>query len=174
MPSQAYLYGYTVPKINLNAFLDFINEYSSHEGFEIFQGVNADLIAGEKHFLSALWHTRQAFAAGRNTGKKPAVELVRFLSCQRQISIAFQLIGVKDSKDPQNVALVIVGEDISQISDQINQKFLDKFDAQRNDAVLNPSDKKLQRIAQTFWHAKDVSVSLEDLLEYIAATALNV
>ncbi|MFX1533381.1 MAG: KEOPS complex subunit Cgi121 [Promethearchaeota archaeon] len=174
MPAQACLFGYVVPTTNLEEFIEFIAENSSYKGLEILQGVNADLLAGEKHLLSALWHTRQAFAAGRNTGKKPAVELVRFLSCQRQISIAFKLMGIKDSKEPQNVALIIVGENISQISDLINQQFLENFDAQRNDAVLSPSAKKLGRIAQSFWDAKATSVSLEDLLERIAATALDV
>ncbi|MFX0092792.1 MAG: hypothetical protein ACFFBD_13610, partial [Candidatus Hodarchaeota archaeon] len=79
-----------------------------------------------------------------------------------------------DSDEPQNVALIIVGENIAQLSKQIMQRFLEIIGGQRNDAVLDSSDTKLRVIAQTFWDAKSEPVSLEDLLEHIALTALDI
>jgi tRNA threonylcarbamoyladenosine modification (KEOPS) complex Cgi121 subunit len=72
------------------------------------QLVKADLIAGPEHLQSAARNAVYSFKGERRRSKSLAMELLLYLSCQRQIAKAIGFLGV-DSKDSR-VVLVALSE----------------------------------------------------------------
>ena len=68
------------------------------------QLVKADLIGGPEHLQFAARNALHSFGGPQRRSKSLAVELLLYISCQRQIAKAIKLLGV-DSKDSR-VALV--------------------------------------------------------------------
>ena len=68
------------------------------------QLVKADLIGGPEHLQFAARNALHSFGGPQRRSKSLAVELLLYISCQRQIAKAIKLLGV-DSKDLR-VALV--------------------------------------------------------------------
>ena len=68
------------------------------------QLVKADLIGGPEHLQFAARNALHSFSGPHRRSKSLAVELLLYISCQRQIAKAIKLLGV-DSKDSR-VALV--------------------------------------------------------------------
>ena len=68
------------------------------------QLVKVDLVAGSEHLQLAALNALSSFKGERRRSKSLAVELLLYISCQRQIAKAIKLLGV-DSKDSR-VALV--------------------------------------------------------------------
>ena len=68
------------------------------------QLVRVDLVAGSEHLQLAALNALHSFKGERRRSKSLAVELLLYISCQRQIAKAIKLLGV-DSTDSR-VALV--------------------------------------------------------------------
>ena len=62
------------------------------------QLVKADLIGGPEHLQFAARNALHSFSGAQRRSKSLAVELLLYISCQRQIAKAIKLLGV-DSKD---------------------------------------------------------------------------
>jgi KEOPS complex subunit Cgi121 len=91
---------------NLSGFLKTVNSIAS-ENEVIIQGLNADLIAGERHLHFAVGKALRAVAAGRNIAKDPGVEIMRYASGERQIERSFS-IGLR--KEENNAVFVLLGK----------------------------------------------------------------
>jgi KEOPS complex subunit Cgi121 len=91
---------------NLSGFLKTVNSIAS-ENEVIIQGLNADLIAGERHLHFAVGKALRAVAAGRNIAKDPGVEIMRYASGERQIERSFS-IGLR--KGENNAVFVLLGK----------------------------------------------------------------
>jgi KEOPS complex subunit Cgi121 len=61
------------------------------------QLVDADLVAGSDHLLFATLHAYTAFHNGTNRASTLAMEILRFIAAQRQISEALTNFGVSDA-----------------------------------------------------------------------------
>lgn len=96
----------TVQIPNLSGFLSSINSIAS-ENEIIIQGLNADLIAGERHLHFAVGKALRAVAAGRNIAKDPGIEIMRYASGERQIERSFS-IGLREGKN--NAVFVLLGK----------------------------------------------------------------
>ena len=70
----------TVQIPNLSDFLKVISSIAS-ENEVVIQGLNADLIAGERHLHFAVGKAVRAVAAGRNIAKDPGIEIMRYAAC---------------------------------------------------------------------------------------------
>lgn len=93
-----------IPK--LSDFLKIVNLIAS-ENEVIVQGLNADLIAGERHLHFAVGKALRAVAAGRNIAKDPGIEIMRYASGERQIERSFS-IGLH--KGENNAVFVLLGK----------------------------------------------------------------
>lgn len=91
---------------NLSGFLKTISSIAS-ENEVIIQGLNADLIAGERHLHFAVGKALRAIAAGRNIAKDPGIEIMRYASGERQIERSFS-IGLHQGEN--NAVFVLLGE----------------------------------------------------------------
>src|SRR5436853_6224624 len=72
------------------------------------QLVKADLIGGPEHLQFAARNALHAFKGKRRRSKSLAMELLLYISCQRQIAKAIRFLGV-DSKDSR-IAIVALSD----------------------------------------------------------------
>ena len=120
---------------------------------EIIQLLNADAIAGKNHIIHGVNQAFLAFDRGENLAKDISVEIVVRCSAQRQISKAFNILGLKEGD--MNLCAVLVNcidysNDLSKLFD-------------RNDDVLSADVDKLKEI----YKIGDVeleNMSAEDIL----------
>lgn len=96
----------TVSIPNLSGFLKTVSSIAS-ENKVIVQGLNADLIAGERHLHFAVGKALRAVAAGRNIAKDPGVEIMRYAAGERQIERSFS-IGLHEGEN--SVVFVLLGK----------------------------------------------------------------
>jgi KEOPS complex subunit Cgi121 len=90
---------------NLSGFLKMVSSIAS-ENEVVIQGLNADLIAGERHLHFAIGKALRAVAAGRNIAKDPGIEIMRYASGERQIERSFS-IGLREGEN--NAVFVLLG-----------------------------------------------------------------
>lgn len=93
-----------IPK--LSEFLKNINSIA-YGNEVIIQGLNADLIAGERHLHFAVGKALRAVASGRNIAKDPGIEIMRYSSGERQIERSFS-IGLHEGEN--NAVFVLLGK----------------------------------------------------------------
>lgn len=91
---------------NLSDFLKSVSFIAS-ENDVVIQGLNADLIAGERHLHFAIRKALRAAAAGRNIAKDPGIEIMRYAAGERQIERSFS-IGLREGVN--NAVFVLFGE----------------------------------------------------------------
>ena len=96
----------TVRTKDLSVFLKTINTIASENEVTI-QGLNADLIAGEKHLHFAVGKALRAIASGSNVAKDPGIEIMRYAAGERQIERSFS-IGLHEGEN--NVVFVLLGK----------------------------------------------------------------
>jgi len=96
----------TVKIPNLSDFLNTVSSIAS-ENDVVIQGLNADLIAGEKHLHFATRKALRAVAAGRNIAKDPGIEIMRYAAGERQIGRSFS-IGLHEGEN--NAVFVLFGK----------------------------------------------------------------
>ena len=114
----------TVRIPNLSVFLKTVSSIAS-ENEVVIQGLNADLIAGERHLHFAIGKALRAVAAGRNIAKDPGIEIMRYAAGERQIERSFS-IGLREGVN--NVVFVLFGKmdnvilALSAIRELINEK----------------------------------------------------
>ncbi len=98
--------------------------------------LNADLICGRDHLLSATAHALRAFERGRNVCSSLPMETLVYASGERQISKAMQKMGVTSGSG--RIAIVFFGPvDADPI--------LSRLGLERDDSVLDLSIDKLLR-----------------------------
>ena len=89
---------------NVKDTLDKIN--SIKRDGEIIQLLNADFIVSKNHIVHGINQAFLAFKRGENLAKDIGVEIVLRCSAQRQISKAFDLMGLKEGN--MNLFVVLV------------------------------------------------------------------
>ena len=143
--------GFTACITSVGETLDKIN--SIKKGDEIIQLLNADAIASSNHIIHAVNQAFLAFERGENLAKDISVEIVLRCSAQRQISKAFNMLGLKEGE--MNLCAVLINCDdySSELSGMFNS----------DDSVLDADDSKLMEI----YNISDVEVenmSIEDVI----------
>jgi KEOPS complex subunit Cgi121 len=91
---------------NLPNFLKTISTIASENKVTI-QGLNADLIAGERHLHFAVGKALRAVALGKNVAKDPGIEIMRYAAGERQIERSFS-IGLHEGEN--NAVFVLLGK----------------------------------------------------------------
>ncbi|SRR5712692_4130170 len=112
------------------------------------QLLKADLIAGREH----LWFAgRNALISYNGTGRKSkslAVELLLYVSCQRQISKAIELLGV--NKRDKRIALTALSESKDAL-EKLAKVGKSKIDGSLNDDVIEiRSEKKAIELRKVY------------------------
>ena len=97
----------------------------------VIQLMNADAIAGKEHLQHGIIHAINAFKRGDNLAKDLGIEILIRTSAQRQISKAFDILGLKEGK--MNIAVALID-----CPDYFVDELSDMFT--RNDAVLEADE----------------------------------
>ena len=103
---------------------------------EIIQLLNADSIASKNHIIHGVNQAFLAFERHENLAKDMSVEIVLRCSAQRQISKAFNILGLKEGD--MNLCAVLVN------CDDYTRELSELFS--RDDDVLIPDNEKLMEI----------------------------
>jgi len=107
------------------------------------QLVKADLIAGPEHLQFAARNAIYSFNGKRRRSKSLAMELLLYVSCQRQIAKAIRLLGV-DSKDSR-IALVALS-DSKEAMQELDRRARLIVDGEEDDNLIEIGSK--QKMAQ--------------------------
>ena len=145
------LMGFTSTIDSVGETLDKID--SIKKDGEIIQLLNADSIVSENHIIHGVNQAFLAFERGENLAKDISVEIVLRCSAQRQISKAFNILGLHEG-DMNLCALLINCDDYS---DELSSLF--KFD----DSVLVADEKKKKKTYEIS-DAELENMSMEEII----------
>ena len=112
------------------------------------QLVKADLIAGPEHLQFAARNALNSFKGDKRRSKSLAVELLLYLSCQRQIAKAIRFLGV-DSEDSR-VALVALSDSKDAIQ-ELARRAESIIDGKQDDSQIEIGSKeKMIRLQESY------------------------
>ena len=114
-------------------FFKKIDEFSVKYELVI-QVVDADYVFGKNHLKSAVNHAQRTFLNHTNSLNSLPLELLLYVSGERQVQKAINKIGI--NKSTENVAFIIISKDKIDISNQIIDEIISFFKLKRNDKVL--------------------------------------
>jgi KEOPS complex subunit Cgi121 len=103
------------------------------------QLLDARLVCGRDHLVTAVEHAERAMREGTNVAKSLAVEFVLYASGERQINEAIAKMGIRD--DTTEFAIAMFGGD--------SARALETLDLTRDDTVLAASPAKLRSFGLT-------------------------
>ncbi len=133
--------------ISVSETLNQINSFKKDS--EIIQLLNADAVAGKRHIEHGVNQAFLAFERSENLANDLSVEICLRCSAQRQISKAFDLLGLKEGK--MNLCAVLID------CDDYTSELSSLFDL--NDDVLCPDVEKLREI----YSISDAELSIMDV-----------
>ena len=133
---------------------DTLNQVNSiKKDSEIIQLLNADAVAGRRHIEHGVNQAFLAFERDENLANDLSVEICLRCSAQRQISKAFDLLGLKEG--PMNLCAILI--DCDDYTSQLSSLFT--FD----DDVLTPDVEKLKEIYDISDDEMEI-IDVEDIL----------
>lgn len=141
-------------KANIVSVGDALDKIDSiKEDGEIIQLLNADSIVSKNHIMHGVNQAFLAFDRGENLAKDISVEIVLRCSAQRQISKAFDMMGLKEGE--MNLCALLINS--NDYSNELSSIFT------RDDGVLAPDFDNLIRV----YNISDVelqNMSVEDII----------
>nr|WP_294998783.1 KEOPS complex subunit Cgi121 [uncultured Methanobrevibacter sp.] len=141
-------------RASIDSVGDTLNKINSiKQDGEIIQLLNADAIVSKNHIVHGVNQAFLAFDRGENLAKDISVEIVLRCSAQRQISKAFNMLGLKEG-DMNLCAILINSNDYSE---ELSLIF------NRDDDVLTPNLDHLIKI----YKISDVELQNMDVEEII-------
>ena len=126
--------GFTATIDSVSETLDKIN--SIKEDGEIIQLLNADAVVSRNHIIHGVNQAFLAFRRHQNLANDISVEIVLRCSAQRQISMAFDILGLREGE--MNLCAVLINS--KDYTDVLSQMFT------LDDNVLSPDLEKLAEI----------------------------
>lgn len=117
-----------------------------YKGVIAVQLLNADLVSGVGHLLSAAQNAVNAWKGKYMVSRSLDIEILVYSSAQRQISRAINIMGVQDGLE--TVAVVAVGEnkeDVRACVELIQEKI-----GEETEPMFAPSEERLERVAKEF------------------------
>lgn len=124
-------------KGEINSISETLNQVNSiKKDYEIIQLLNADAIAGRRHIEHGVNQAFLAFERGENLANDLSVEICLRCSAQRQISKAFDLLGLKEG--PMNLCAILID------CDDYTSEMSSLFDL--DESVLTPDVDMLKEI----------------------------
>ena len=143
--------GFRATITSVNDTLSQINEIKQDE--EIIQLLNADAIAGKNHIVHGVNQAFLAFERGENLAKDISVEIALRCSAQRQISKAFNILGLKEGEMNLVAILINCGDYASDLSSIFTL----------DEDVLIADDNKLKEIYKIS-DVESENMSIEDII----------
>ena len=141
-------------RANIKSIKGALDEVDSIKGDgEIIQLLNADSVVSKNHIVHGVNQACLAFERGENLAKDLSVEIVLRCSAQRQISKAFNILGLKEGN--MNLCTVLI--DSKDHSQELSSIFT------RDDDVLIADNDKLIEIYKIS-DAELQNMSIEEII----------
>ncbi|UCF49499.1 MAG: hypothetical protein JSU91_07055 [Thermoplasmatales archaeon] len=118
---------------DVDDFLKKVESFASKNSLRI-QALNADLIYGKDHIISAVEHANRSIDRKTNTTNSLEKEILLYASGERQLKLAIPKMGVR--KGTANIAFVILNEAKRKIPENIANDLLKYLDLEKDDIVL--------------------------------------
>jgi KEOPS complex subunit Cgi121 len=135
---------------NIDSFLQQLLVFSKKENLVI-QALDAAVVYGADHLISATEHAQRAFDQRTNATNSLALEILLYAAGERQIQKAITKMGVKKGK--QTIAFVLVDtlkrKPDKKTCDLVVDKLLRTFHLTSDEAVLEGSRDTLKRFGIT-------------------------
>jgi tRNA threonylcarbamoyladenosine modification (KEOPS) complex Cgi121 subunit len=112
------------------------------------QLLKADLVAGPEHLQFAARNALHSFKGKRPRSKSLAMELLLYISCQRQIARAIKFLGV--DSDDSRVVLVALSESKKSLEELARQSELILGGQQDDDLVEIRSEQRVARLQRSY------------------------
>ena len=125
-------------------FSDSLQRLHDLKGVSV-QVLNADLLAGEEHVVTASILAAKAWAGGRRIAKSQATELLLYVSGERQIKSAIKLMGV--SENSAGWVVVALSDSIDSLR-ALGEK-LPEF-GEEDDGLIDLTDDKIPLLKKRF------------------------
>ena len=146
---NVYILGFRANIESVGDTLDQINKIKK-DG-EIIQLVNADAVCGKNHILHGVNQAFLAFERGQNLANDLSVEIVLRCSAQRQISKAFDILGLREGE--MNLCTILINCD-EDYKDQLSSIFT------YDESVLIPDENHLKKV----YDIKESEIPVEDMI----------
>ncbi len=150
MRVEEYAKSITVAGFRLNEAIvprEFVSKAKAAVQPSLIQLFNADSIAGSVHILYAAVNALKTFKQGRNIAQSLDVEVLLYVSTQRQIRKALEITGLQN--DSTKVAAAIIADDDHRLAEALGK--LEAFmPGLRDDSVLDISEDKRRRLMELY------------------------
>jgi len=138
----------SIPDVDL--FLQKLIEFATKEQLVV-QALNADMVYGKEHLLSAAEHALRSWAQGTNATNSLTLEILLYAAGERQIQKAIRKMGVRTGK--QSIALLLVDMKKQKRNrkayDRVIDKLLCTFHLTSDDKVLEGNNDTLKHFGIT-------------------------
>ncbi|HZY95392.1 MAG TPA: KEOPS complex subunit Cgi121 [Candidatus Bathyarchaeia archaeon] len=119
------------------------------------QLVKALLIAGPEHIEFAAENALRAFKGPRPMTKSLAVELLLYISCQRQISVAIQRMGI--ARGDSEIVLVALSNSEDSL-ESLARAVSSTIPGERDESLLEITSEKKMEALKTYYRIEDREV----------------
>ncbi|HEX4919497.1 MAG TPA: KEOPS complex subunit Cgi121 [Candidatus Bathyarchaeia archaeon] len=116
------------PEARVNDPASAIHQLRSGAGDAQVQLVKADLVAGVEHVKLSAAHALRSFYGKKPRSKSLAIELLLFISCQRQISKAVKELGVETSDKRILLVALSDSKDVLQVLERDSKSMFGETD----------------------------------------------
>ncbi|MBS7250275.1 MAG: hypothetical protein KIH08_06750 [Candidatus Freyarchaeota archaeon] len=140
------IFGLETQGVDLPSLLNSVNELSK-ESRVVIQLFDSSLIATWEHLFFGALNAIKAFRYGKNISNNLSVECLLYVSGQRQISVAVENFGVKQST--RSMGIILIG-DTQDLLTEARRKILQITKGTENDAVLSINEDKFRKIRSFF------------------------
>ncbi|MBU2560463.1 hypothetical protein KKA03_06160 [archaeon] len=106
--------------------------------YEDVQLISSEYIAGEEHLESAIKSAKRAFKRKENISTNPFIEVVVRAAQNKQIKIAFDVLGPGDSKE------------VIAICEKYPKRFIEEYRCTEDKSILKVDEKRYEKIKRIF------------------------
>ncbi|PKK85337.1 MAG: hypothetical protein CVT48_05825 [Thermoplasmata archaeon HGW-Thermoplasmata-1] len=161
--------------VDAGAFVERVNRFALENRIAV-QFMNARMVYGKEHLLSALVHAVRSLEQGRNSASSPALEMLLYACGEKQISAALGKMGVISGEVGLAACFASVpgmaGCDGHMPTESELVNFIEKLGLRRDDAVMKGTPEKLFALGISAQEAATVGVKryVDLVLEKVAMT----
>lgn len=136
-----------ITSMKLPSIAEFFVFLKEIQGDLIVQCFDSTRIASWEHVFFAAYNAIWSYNQSNKFSQDQGIEFLLFLSGQRQIKIAKERYGIRDSTE--EMGLVLLGNNPKQFS-QVAERIMTYVDGKENDSILELGENKIELIMTGF------------------------
>ncbi len=134
----------------LESLISLISDINKKFKDVIIQFIDDDLILNEEHIFNSIYFVHKAFKNEINISNSKSMELLLYLSSQRQIKKSIKAFGVKIHKLKNGLLTYLISTQDNKL-EQINQMILKQLNAKNAELTINKiTNEKIEKLKDYF------------------------